>query len=622
MSAMLLLLTKEKEIETLLPWGMRIAAAHDETLHVVYPEMYPKSQDATQQILDQPCTQPVLEEIRKAIVESKSEAETQLHLVRGPDPLAEVLSFLKKEKVSLLLTGPTEVNRDTSPVLRRKRDGLLDRISCDVMVLHDPTSALTPPENILVPVAGGPHAVAALRMALEVAEEDATITALYVEPEAGEDAHEVGNLILERITQQLSEPERKRVEKRVVLADNTLDGIAGNIKEEGYDLVLMGASSTGWLQKSLFGNIPVKLIQRNLNVPIGVLHSSRPVAQKARDYLRHSLNRFLPQLKRQERIDLFERLQSGSQVSIDFVTLIGLATIIAAFGLINNAGAVIIGAMLVAPLMTPMIGTGLGLVQGNVTLVREAIRAIVLGFFISLLLGVGCGFLGALKFGATPHLTGEMLARCQFNIFDLLVALFSGIAAAYALARPGLMAALPGVAIAAALVPPIATVGIALSWGHLPEALQAASLFGINLLAITLASTLTLYMFGIRARHKQPRLWARRLTVTLMVIATFVAIPLGTALLAQVTPTDQTLKQAVVNKLEKNKHHSLAKFEHPRQSQKEAVILTLYSSRPPQPALLESLTELVRNELKKPHLMVRIVSLRTWQPTHTSKKKR
>ncbi len=613
MSIMLLAITKEKEVKTLLSWGLRVAEAEEATLHVVHPEIYPKSQDAIPQLLDKPCTQPLLESIRQAIEEHKPTNKVHLTLLRGPDPLAEVLTFLKQEKGTLLLTGPSEINRDTSPVLRQKRDGLLDRISCDVMVMHDPTSSMTPPKNILVPVAGGPHAEAALQMALKLAEEDATITALYVEPEAGEDAHDVGALIVERILQKIPEEHHKRIKTKVVLADNILDGLAATIQEDSYDLVLMGASSTGWLQKSLFGNIPVKLLQRNLNVPIGVFHSSQPVTQKARDFFRYWLSRFLPQLKRQERIALFDRLQSGSHVSIDFIALIGLSTIIAAFGLINNAGAVIIGAMLVAPLMTPMIGTGLGLVQGNVTLVREAIRAIVLGFLLSLTLGVCCGFLGALKFGGTPQLTGEMLARCQFNIFDLLVALFSGIAAAYALARPGLLEALPGVAIAAALVPPIATVGIALAWGHLSQALQAASLFGINLLAITLASTLTLYMFGIRARHKQPKLWAKRLTVTLMVVATFVAIPLGTALLAQVTPTDRTLKQAIHKRLTQEKYHSLAKFEHPRQHERESITLTLYSVNPPGTQLVKDLTQLVRSQLNNPKLRVRVVSLRTWQ---------
>ena len=174
---------------------------------------------------------------------------------------------------------------------------------------------------------------------------------------------------------------------------------------------------------------------------------------------------------------------------MDFITLIALSTAIAALGLIQNSAAVVIGAMLVAPLMTPMLGAGLGLLQGNILLVREAITSIVLGFSISLGIGISFGFL-------TPGLVEltELQARCGPNILDLFIALFSGIAAAYALARPGLLGALPGVAIAAALVPPIATTGIALSIGAVVEAALAATLFGTNLVAIILSSAATFFI--------------------------------------------------------------------------------------------------------------------------------
>ena len=103
------------------------------------------------------------------------------------------------------------------------------------------------------------------------------------------------------------------------------------------------------------------------------------------------------------------------------------------------------------------------------------------------------------------------MARTEPNILDLLVALFSGIAAAYSTARPGLMGALPGVAIAAALVPPIASAGIALALGRSSQALGAASLFGVNLILIILASAFTLYCMGVRSTPEEPsqRVWAK-----------------------------------------------------------------------------------------------------------------
>jgi uncharacterized hydrophobic protein (TIGR00271 family) len=155
---------------------------------------------------------------------------------------------------------------------------------------------------------------------------------------------------------------------------------------------------------------------------------------------------------------------------------------------------VVIGAMLVAPLMTPLLGLGLSLVQGNPVLARISTRAILLGLFVALMVGVIVGLL-------TPGFvepTREMLGRGRPGALDLIVAFASGLAAAYASARPGLLAALPGVAIAAALVPPIATAGLALSLGNLDLAFNALLLFVINTVVIVLASTISLWAVGLR----------------------------------------------------------------------------------------------------------------------------
>ncbi len=615
MSSVLVVIAKEKEISNKLTWGVRFSQAMKMPLIVIHPEKYPKHQEPVPQELDQPCSQPILEAIRQQLVEQELELEPTLHFLQGPNPLSQILEFTQKEEVALLLTGQQEIHNDNNRVLRKKHDGLLDRASCDVMVLRGP-EAPPPLKKILVPIAGGPHAAAALKLAFQLieVEEEAVITALHIESAASEEAEGVGQLVLERILGPMPTEARSRIKSKIVLSDNVIDGIEQTAKEGEFDLVLLGASNTGFLHKSLFGNIPVKLLQRPINGTIGVLHASQPAAQKAVDYLRYQFNRILPQLKREERITLFENLQSGSKVSIDFIALIGLSTMIAAFGLINNAAAVIIGAMLVAPLMTPMIGTGLGLVQGNVNLVKEAIRAIAIGFVLSLFLGFLSGLLGMVKLGVHPPLTSELLARCSVNEYDFLIALLSGIAAAYALARPGLMAALPGVAIAAALVPPIATVGVTIAWGYPDLALRAASLFGINLLSIILASTLTLYVFGIRARHKQPRLWARRATVMLMMLAFIVSVPLGTIIVGQVRAVD-TLRASVQKLMSQEAYHSLADLKRipQKDNQPETIVLKLYSKRPVNVALARKLTQHTRKHLKKPNILVRIISLQTWE---------
>jgi uncharacterized hydrophobic protein (TIGR00271 family) len=162
---------------------------------------------------------------------------------------------------------------------------------------------------------------------------------------------------------------------------------------------------------------------------------------------------------------------------------------------------VVIGAMLVAPLMTPLLGLGLALVQGNPVLARISSRAIAHGLVVSLLVGLVIGRM-------TPGFeepTREMLARGGPSLLDLVVAFASGLAAAYASSRPGLIAALPGVAIAAALVPPIATSGLALSLGNLHLAAGSLLLFSINMVTIVLASTVSLWAVGLRSFKKASR---------------------------------------------------------------------------------------------------------------------
>ncbi|WP_172684148.1 DUF389 domain-containing protein, partial [Desulfosarcina cetonica] len=117
-----------------------------------------------------------------------------------------------------------------------------------------------------------------------------------------------------------------------------------------------------------------------------------------------------------------------------------MATAIAALGLLQNSGAVVIGAMLVAPLMSPLIGVGFALVQGNIRLFNLSIRSIVGGIGIGFCLSVLIGFLNP-----NEDFTAEIIARTTPEIRDLLVAFISGAAAAYAFARPNLAGALAGV---------------------------------------------------------------------------------------------------------------------------------------------------------------------------------
>jgi len=169
---------------------------------------------------------------------------------------------------------------------------------------------------------------------------------------------------------------------------------------------------------------------------------------------------------------------------------------------LDLAVAVIIGAMLVAPLMSPILGLSLATVAGEQNMFRRAFVALTEGVLLAIILSAILGWIAhALPFDFLVELPGEIIARTRPTPFDLGIALAGGAAAAYALAQPRLSAALPGVAIATALMPPLCTVGIGLSLSNPQVALGALLLFFTNLSAISFAGILVFALLGFRPVH-------------------------------------------------------------------------------------------------------------------------
>lgn len=198
-----------------------------------------------------------------------------------------------------------------------------------------------------------------------------------------------------------------------------------------------------------------------------------------------------PRLATEQRQKIYQTIADGSEPKISFYILVVLSTIIAAYGLVANSTAVVIGAMIVAPLMTPIIGIALSLVSNDSQLFRHAVIAEVVGVICS----VGLGFLVG-KFTYGVELSPEILARTQPLPYDILVAIAAGLAGAYSLVNPRINAALAGVAIAVSLVPPLAASGICLALERYDLGLGAFLLFFANFLAIQLASVFIFILSG------------------------------------------------------------------------------------------------------------------------------
>ena len=185
-------------------------------------------------------------------------------------------------------------------------------------------------------------------------------------------------------------------------------------------------------------------------------------------------------------------ISDGSEPGPRFYILVAVSTLIACFGLIANSTAVVIGAMLVAPLMTPIFGMSLALVRGETHLFGRAVQAEIVGVATSVAMGVVLGLILG-YFEPTP----EMLSRTKPNLLDLLVAILAGFAGAYALVDVKISPALPGVAISTAIVPPLANTGLCLSLGEVSGGMGSFLLFLANFLSILLIASATFIASGM-----------------------------------------------------------------------------------------------------------------------------
>ena len=189
--------------------------------------------------------------------------------------------------------------------------------------------------------------------------------------------------------------------------------------------------------------------------------------------------------------DLFLQLRSDARINSLYVSLMLLSTLLATFGLFANSAAVVIGAMLIAPLMAPIISNSMGLLRGDENLVRQSMAKIILGFMLALI--ASCLLT---LFVPQVDLTNEIRARIHPNLLDLGIAIISGVAAAYTKSHKELLNNLAGVAIAVALVPPLATAGIGLGRGDFYVLEGALLLFVTNLIGIIVAATITFQFLG------------------------------------------------------------------------------------------------------------------------------
>ncbi|MGB8378723.1 MAG: TIGR00341 family protein [Rhodanobacteraceae bacterium] len=192
------------------------------------------------------------------------------------------------------------------------------------------------------------------------------------------------------------------------------------------------------------------------------------------------------------REELYEDIKDAARCSRVYLAMVVLSTIVAAIGLYYNSVAIIIGAMVIAPLLGPNMASALATALGDMALLRHALLTALAGIAATMVLAVVIGVLLHVN-PAEP----EIASRDAVGIGDIAVALASGVAGALAFTT-GVSTTLIGVMVAVALLPPLVAFGLLLGGGHPAPAMGALSLFLINLICVNLAGVTTFLVQGIR----------------------------------------------------------------------------------------------------------------------------
>ncbi|MEA3441122.1 MAG: DUF389 domain-containing protein, partial [Chloroflexota bacterium] len=440
-------------------------------------------------------------------------------LVRlAPSRPSGILETVREENIDLVLMGWSGTKQRGEEMLDADINRLIQTAPCDVAVLRGEYAG--PIRSVTVSTRGGPHAGEALKYGRWLAEQqDGQVVALNIV--RGVLTAEKRAQAERQLNQAINDAgEPKAYLPRVVMAGDVKVGI---VKESvDSDLLLMGVSTHGLLDQAVLDGIPVEVARARTGATLLVKHHEGT----GQFWLRRAwemIYSFFPTLTVGERTEVDRRIKRSAMASVDFYALITLSAVIAVLGLIQDSGAVIIGAMLVAPLMSPILAMAFSLVLGDVRMLAQSGESTLKGILLAIVVAVVI----ALVIPPLP-ISAQILARTQPNLLDLIVALASGAAAAYALARKHLAAALPGVAIAAALVPPLCVVGYGLGYGMYGVAGGALLLFATNLSAIVLSGATVFLLLGFRpdrAEYGQRiQRWILLTVAVLLIIATPLAL--------------------------------------------------------------------------------------------------
>jgi uncharacterized hydrophobic protein (TIGR00271 family) len=529
--AVLALISDEKTIDLVLSWASAFASARCTPLTVVCWTHSPvASTDGSEHV-----SQDLVQAARDFFSQAEPAEQPEVIGVSGPSESTAAIGVALQQAAELIVAAanaPTGTKGTTNST-----NLLLKQSPCNTVVLFGDLTRSITPQRIFVGATDNMNDGAALFLASRLANNsDARVTLARAELEPDQEGLEVGRRELQHLIRDAGVDDNDRLVCQVFQT--------GDFKEvttamDEHDLVLLGA------------NCPLlpTVLELTKKPTVAVIQRAPPLRpwQKAKQTAN-----WKPRLSPADYADLIGGLRRGSRLGADFITMLSLAAIVASIGLLQDSPAVVIGSMLLAPLMTPMIGCGLALAQANQKLGNTALKTVAVGLLCTLAISF---FIGLIAPGA--ELTPQIYARGEPTVLDLVVALASGAAAAYALARPNLVGSIAGVAIATALVPPLCSVGLSLAFADMTNAKGAALLFVTNFLVIVLAAAFTFRLIGITAEQAKFRqkFWVFRIAGILGIGVILVCVPLQFELLESLVktkpqPRAYPLTQSVTEALE------------------------------------------------------------------------
>lgn len=328
-------------------------------------------------------------------------------------------------------------------------------------------------------------------------------------------------------------------------------------------------------------------------------------------WIRRQLERFKVSGERAEAI--FQDIDQGSTPAGGYYALISAAALIASLGLVANSAAVVIGAMLVSPLMTPIFGMALGMIRGEPALLGRAVRAEVTGVLLAVAFGALFGFIPMMI-----EVTPEMLSRTQPTLLDLLVAVFAGLAGALAMLDERISPALPGVAISTAIVPPLATCGLCLALGAYDGAYGAFLLFFANFVAILLVASLAFLLSGMGLQSESHmRLLKKRMLIAVigfMLVSAYLTHAL--MLMIEDRQESKTINLVMSQVMAKDPNSSVVSVHYKEFDDNFNILATIRTPKPFTPDQVKHIETRLEESLRRNiRLVIRCVLSRDISPT-------